>query len=42
MARIMNWFDAVYNCVIATWAEQSHQIKSNQISDSERKDTVPN
>jgi hypothetical protein len=23
MARIMNWFDAVYNHVIATWAEQS-------------------
>jgi hypothetical protein len=27
MARILNWFDAVYNCVIATWAEQSRKIK---------------
>jgi hypothetical protein len=23
MGRIMNWFVAVYNCVIAAWAEQS-------------------
>jgi hypothetical protein len=27
MGRIMNWFDAVYNCVIAAWAEQSQNEK---------------
>jgi hypothetical protein len=26
MGRIMNWFVAVYNCVIAAWAEQSQFI----------------
>jgi hypothetical protein len=31
MARIMNWFDAVYNHVIATWAEQSQFLAAMKI-----------
>jgi hypothetical protein len=30
MGRIMNWFDAVYNCVIAAWAEQSQKIEGKK------------